>query len=229
MATSKFQARIIQVGTSGSDSIAVAVSPDAKLNIRKDSEEARGVMEISRVDGGERFSVGLSGMTAGNFTTAKKTAERIMRQKVGAGVEYLSGFFYIAKATSESAKGGACGSQWERDGEKFALVAMYEDNESSTYIAGERGVLEIRSNHDDKLLAVISAFGISSTRLDSWLGDSCPIGKHGKLSKSDRLKLDIARQQKTVEAQRANLEASEQVLADLLAMLPKKEREALSA
>tara|TARA_R100000152_G_C6758179_1_gene182059 strand:- start:389 stop:1051 length:663 start_codon:yes stop_codon:yes gene_type:complete len=220
MATSKKSIRLVNIGRSGNDSIAIALAKNATMTITP-KEGTRGVLTITDENGLFFEIKNLSGYSSGEYKTIRDFDPDIYD-----GLEHISGVFYVAKATSDSAKGGACGSQWKRDADKFSLVARYTAGRKvNVEMVGN--TFEVRA--DDKLLAVISAFGISSTRLDSWLGDSCPIGKHGKLSATDRLKLDIARQQKTVETQRANLESSEQVLADLLAKLPKKEREALTA
>ena len=225
MATSKKSIRLVNVGRSGNDSIAIALAKNATMTISP-KEGTRGILTITDENGLFFEIKNLSGYSSGEYDTIRNFNDDIFQ-----GLEHASGVFFVAKASSDSAKCGACGSQWERatdekGTDKFSLVSRYTTGRKvDVEMVGN--TFEVRA--DDKLLAVISAFGISSTRLDSWLGDSCPIGKHGKLSATDRLKLDIARQQKTVETQRANLESSEQVLADLLAKLPKKEREALTA
>jgi len=220
MATSKkFSVRIVRIGTSGTDSIAIALSKDATMAISP-KEGSRGVLKISAE--GAEFSFDLSGYSPKEYGTV----QNFMDGRICEDVEFLDGILYIAKADSDSAKAKACGSQWKRDGKKFALCAKFH-GEGIDYISGSN-VFELRDS-DGKLLAAISGFGISSTRLDSWIGDTGPIGKLGKLSAADRLKLDVARQQEIVEAQQKALAASQKVLAELVAKLPKKEQQAMTA
>lgn len=214
----KFSVRIVRVGTSGSDSIAIALAPNASLKIEQSSKHERG--EIMLKSDGAQFWFGLSGWTAGDYKNVRDFAD------VTEFMEELDQILYIAKATSESAKGGACGSRWERDGGKFSLaVKFYSVGGTVEHV---RNVLEFRDN-DGALVAVISGFGISSTRLDSWIGSTGPIGKLGKLSNADRLALDIERQKETVANHAKALAAAEKVLADLEAKLPKKAKKAANS
>ena len=222
MATSKkFSVRVVRIGRSGNDSIAIALSKDATMTISP-KEGSRGILKIGNKDGAE-FSVDLSGYSAGEYETIRNFKGDICNH-----LEHLDGIFYIAKSTSESAKGNACGSRWERDADKFALCAKFRSPGNTVGVSKDvDSVFELRS--DGKLLAVISAFGISGTRLDSWIGDTSPIGKLGKLSDMDRLRLDVARQEEIVAGQLKALAASQKVLADLTAKLPKKEQKKATA
>ena len=101
MATSKKSIRLVNVGRSGNDSIAIALAKNATMTITP-KEGTRGILTITDENGLSFEIKNLSGYSDGEYKTIRDFTPDIYD-----GLEHISGVFYVAKATSDSAKGGA--------------------------------------------------------------------------------------------------------------------------
>ena len=219
MKTSKFTVHIVAAGRSGNDSIVMALNSDGCSRNIKQEKGSRGILQIRE---GKKvvFSASLHGWSDGQYETICKFS----------GIENSAdalrgGALVIGKATSDSAKAKSCGSTWVQDGEKFALAVKFETFHGAT-VSRVGNTFEVL-NKAGRLLAVLSSFGVSSTRWDSWIGATNPIGKWGQMSAEAKLELDIRIAQDGITDREAALEVARKKLASMEEAL--REMQAVSA
>ena len=171
MTLPKYKSLTLNIGSSTGSFLVGALHPSCSYAVVGGTDDTRGALVISE-NGVELARIGLD-----HFSDTARATMVAGLAAMGMGAP---SYCELAQVDSDSAKGGACGSQWQQGyalkNGKFTATVAHRGTLCGNVSEYSGSLLQVPGASDGNPAFLFARFAVSATRLENWRGSDAPIG-----------------------------------------------------